>query len=93
MNENVKPDVANRVEDPKAFVAKIKAEAAAERKRRQKLEAEHPPIELLKHLANPANPYPKKPLLKSVPVETDRLEAEQTGSDKNKSNKSPSKVW
>jgi uncharacterized protein DUF5906 len=68
----------HKVEDAEAFVAKIKADAAAERERRQKLEAEHPPIELLRRLANPANPYPKKsPLVgKAIPVEADRLEAE-----------------
>jgi predicted P-loop ATPase len=94
VNENVRPGeaVERKVEDREAFVAQIKAKAAADREQRLKLEqkqkAEHPPIELLKRLAN-------KPLLRSVPAEADRLEPEQTKSDKNKSNKSnksPSKV-
>jgi Virulence-associated protein E len=88
-DSNRRPE--RKVEDPQAFVAQIKAKAAADREQRLKLEqkqkAEHPPIELLKRLVNPANPYPNKPLLRSVPAE-----AEQTKSDKSKSNKSPSKV-
>ena len=60
MNENVRRLPERKVEDAETFVAKILAEAAAEREQRlratAKLTENAPPIELLKQLANPEKP-------------------------------------